>query len=220
MTVADIHIHTTYSADSSITPAALLQRAEKIGLDIVCITDHNVFEENIGVESLKNADKKPLLIRGVEIDTSNSELIIFGLTKDFWKELRSNMDLLPSVEKVIKAVSEFGGVAIWPHPFRDYTVTHYDTEYKKFHGVKIMEGMNGKNSTEENLAAIKYAKENGYKATGGSDAHQIADIGKCLTLFKNEIRTEKEFISALKNSDYIPITYNDFKGKDLSLFTF
>lgn len=220
MTVADIHTHTTYSPDSTIAPEQLLQRAQKIGLDIICITDHSLFEENVGIEGLRGKNKRPLLIRGVELDTSNGELIIFGLKDDFWKDLLKDMEVLPPVEKVIKAVNKFNGVALWSHPFRSYTVTHYDTDYKKIPGVDILEGMNGKNNKEENLSAIEYATANGYRITGGSDAHKVSDIGKCLTLFKEDIRTEKEFIRALKTSSYIPITYEDFKGKDISLITF
>jgi len=220
MTVADIHVHTTYSPDSTITPEELWQRAQKIGIDIICVTDHSAFDENVGIESLKSRGKKPLLIRGIELDTTNSELIIFGLKNNFWKELINDMGVVPPVEKVIKAVNEFNGVAIWSHPFRDYTVIHYDTDFKKIHGVNILEGLNGKNSKEENRTAMEYAKEYGYKITGGSDAHNVHDIGKCLTLFKEDVRTEEEFIHALKSSDYVPITYEDFKGKDLNLITF
>ena len=215
MTVADLHIHTIYSPDSVITPQALLKRAQKLGLDIICITDHSVFEDNMELETLKTLSKKPLIIRGVELATDNGEILIFGLKDDFWKKQMKGMEVLPSTTKVIEAVHNFGGVAIWAHPFREFNVMHYDIEYARFKGINILEGLNGRNSAQENLEAADYAKANNYKIVGGSDAHKASDIGKCLTLFKEKIHTEEEFIHALKRSNYIPITLEDFLGKDL-----
>jgi len=167
------------------------------------------------LETLKTLSKKPLIIRGVELATDNGEILIFGLKDDFWKKQMKGMEVLPSTTKVIEAIHNFGGVAIWAHPFREFNVIHYDTEYARFKGISILEGLNGRNNEQENLESTNYAKANNYKIVGGSDAHKVSDIGKCLTLFKEKIRTEEEFIHALKRSNYIPITLEDFLGKDL-----
>jgi len=215
MTTADLHIHTTFSPDSVITPMALLKRAQKLGIDIVCITDHSIFENNIELETLKTLSKKPLIIRGVELATDNGEILIFGLKNDFWRKLLKGMEVLPPIAKVIEAVNEFNGVAIWAHPFRSYNVIHYNTDYSNFKGINILEAINGRNNSTENNEAIDYAKKSNYRMVGGSDAHKPSDIGKALTLFKENIRTEEEFITALKRSSYMPITLEDFLGKDL-----
>ncbi len=215
MTVADLHTHTTYSPDSVLTPQALLKRAQKLGIDIVCITDHSIFEANMELEALRSMYKKPLIIRGVELATDNGEILIFGLKNDFWKKDMKGMEALPSTSKVIEAVRDFNGVAIWAHPFRKYNMIHYDTDYSRLKGITIMEGLNGRNSEQENLSAINYSKQHNYKIVGGSDSHKVSDIGKCLTLFKDKIRSEEEFIHALKRSSYMPITLEDFLGKDL-----
>jgi len=216
MTTADLHIHTTFSPDSVITPVSLLKRAQKLGIDIVCITDHSIFEDNIELETLKALCKKPLVIRGVELATDNGELLIFGLKNDFWRKILKGMQVLPSTVEVIEAVNKFNGVAIWAHPFRYYNVVHYNTDYSSFKGIQILEAVNGRNNTTENNDAIDYAKRNKYKMIGGSDAHKPSDIGRSLTLFKEDIKTEEEFIAALKNSSYMPITLEDFLGKDLN----
>ncbi|MEI6079351.1 MAG: PHP domain-containing protein [bacterium] len=218
MTVADIHTHTTYSPDSVITPEELIDRTQRLGIDIVCITDHSIFEESIGIENFITRNKSPLVIRGVELATDNGELLIFGLKNDFWKPLIKGMEFLPPVEKVISAVNSFNGVAIWAHPFRRHNVMHYNTEYKTFHGVRIMETLNGHNNDTENGNAFVYAKEHNFKMTGGSDAHVPSELGRTLTLFKETIQTEEEFISALKTSEYRPIKYSEFKGRELGSF--
>ena len=38
---ADLHVHTTYSKDSLITPKDLIYYAKKRGLNAVAVTDHN-----------------------------------------------------------------------------------------------------------------------------------------------------------------------------------
>lgn len=216
MTTADIHTHTTYSLDSIIRPQELVGSAERAGIDIVCITDHSIFDENVGLESFNRKNKKPLVIRGVELATSNGELIIFGLKKNFWDELKNDMEILPPINAVIAEVNSFNGVAIWAHPFREYNVINYNTDYKSYTGVNIMETLNGRNSKKENSTARDYAQKHGFKMLGGSDAHRPGDVAKTLTLFKDNIETEAEFIHALKTSDYIPISYQEFKGKDLN----
>jgi len=215
MTIADLHIHTIYSPDSVITPQELLKRSQSLGLDIVCITDHSIFEDNIELETLKTASKKPLIIRGVELATDNGEILIFGLKDDFWKKLTKGMEILPPTAKVLDAVNDFNGVAIWAHPFRKYNMVNYNTDYSNFKKINIMETFNGRNDEQENSRATTYAKEHNYRMIGGSDAHKPSDIGKCLTLFKEKLKSEDDFISALKRSNYMPITLSDFLGKDL-----
>ena len=41
MSKADLHIHTTYSWDGMMTPAAALNAAHMAGLDVIAITDHD-----------------------------------------------------------------------------------------------------------------------------------------------------------------------------------
>ncbi|MEI6093400.1 MAG: PHP domain-containing protein [bacterium] len=218
MTIADLHTHTTYSSDSVLTPEELVQRARRLDIDILCITDHNVFEESIGIESLNIKNKKPLIIRGVELATDNGELLIYGLKNNFWKELISGMQILPSAEKVISAVKSFDGVCLWAHPFRKHNVMHYNIDYKNFKDVSIIESLNGHNNEFENNMALDYANKHGFKITGGSDAHSLGEVGRKLTLFKETIRTEEEFLSALKTSEYLPITFEEFKSKEVASF--
>ena len=216
MTIADLHIHTTYSPDSLIEPSKLYDRAKKLGLDVICITDHNIFEESIGIESIQNPGQKPVVIKGVELSTDAGEILVFGLKNNFWKKTIKGFDVLPSIKKVLSEVEDFNGVAIWAHPFRDYIVRHYGSDLKKFEQIQIIEALNGGNADDENESALAYAKQNDYSVVGGSDAHSLKEVGRSLTLFKDDIECESDLISALKNSRYIPISFSDFRSKDLS----
>lgn len=206
MTVCDIHIHTNFSLDSSIDIEKLIKRSKKLKLDIICITDHNIYEENESIEYYNTKDG-PLIVRGVELNTKQGEVLIFGLENNFWKEN------YPDLREVLEKVKAFNGVAIWAHPFRNYDLLK--TNFLDF-DINIMETLNGANSSDLNQDADNFAKKYNFKSVGGSDAHSIKSVGRSLTLFKNKITCVDDFIKELKEKSYIPITLDDYKSKDLS----
>lgn len=62
----DLHLHTTAS-DGSLTPAALLDRAQSCGIDVLAITDHDTIAGVL--EAQRYADSNPatpILVTGVE----------------------------------------------------------------------------------------------------------------------------------------------------------
>jgi len=212
MTIADLHIHTYFSSDSIIYPDKLLKKALKEKLDIVCITDHNIFEESSSLDAYINR-KKPLIIKGVELTTSNGDILIFGLKNNFWLDFQDYIK--PDINKVLNEVHLFNGVAIWAHPFRGYTEHLYNTNYKIFNDFKILEAINGRNLNLENDKAKNFALKNNYKTVGGSDSHSVAGIASAVTIFKDNINNELEFINALKHGIYKPLTYNEYISYDL-----
>ncbi|MBK7994444.1 MAG: PHP domain-containing protein [Blastocatellia bacterium] len=42
--IIDLHIHTIYSQDSLIAPEDLIEQAISVGLDAVCVMEHNSFQ--------------------------------------------------------------------------------------------------------------------------------------------------------------------------------
>jgi len=213
MTVADLHIHTYFSSDSIIYPDKLIKKAQKEKLDIICITDHNIFEESSALDACISITKSPLIIKGVELSTSNGDVLIFGLKNNFWLDFKDTIK--PDIKEVLKEVQLFNGVAIWAHPFRGYTEHLYNTKYTDYNDFKILEAVNGRNLNLENDKAKKFAELNNYKITGGSDSHSIAGLASAVTIFKDKIKSTEEFINALKNSIYKPLTYNEYISFDL-----
>ncbi|MFD2116924.1 PHP domain-containing protein [Paenibacillus yanchengensis] len=83
---ADLHMHTTAS-DGILTPAELVQAAEKTSLSAIAITDHDTV---FGVkEAIKIASKQLVIIAGVEISTvfQQTEIHILGYFIDVDNEL-------------------------------------------------------------------------------------------------------------------------------------
>ena len=97
----DLHIHSVLSpcADLLMTPANIIKQAEKIGLDIIAITDHNS-AKNIesALEIAKNS--KVIVIPGMEVETSE-EIHLLSFFPDLekinkWEKIVYNN--LPKIE--------------------------------------------------------------------------------------------------------------------------
>ena len=76
---ADLHLHTCLSpcADNQMQPAAIVEQAAKVGLDMIAICDHNS-AENVAAVAEAAAGTELAVIAGVEI-TSAEEVHILGL---------------------------------------------------------------------------------------------------------------------------------------------
>ena len=48
-------------------------------------------------------------------------------------------------------------------------------------------------------------------ATGGSDAHEVSEVGRYATRFFDEIKSEQDFIKALKKGSYSPADIQNVK---------
>ena len=72
----DLHVHTTYSYDSLITPKELIFYAKRCGLDGVAVTDHDRI--NGALKIAKETDF--LIVPGIEISSLNGHII--GLNVD------------------------------------------------------------------------------------------------------------------------------------------
>jgi hypothetical protein len=72
--------------------------------------------------------------------------------------------------------------------------------------------MNGKVTDKENRFASNVAESLGFPATGGSDAHEVAEVGVYATRFSADIRSETELIQALKSKEYAPVAFRSGKN--------
>jgi predicted metal-dependent phosphoesterase TrpH len=108
MGLTDLHIHSTYSDDATTTVRGILRQAADIGLDVICITDHDQIRGSL--EAREMASKYNMeAIPGAEVSTSEGHLLGLFIEK------------LPppglSVVETLLRIGEQGGIAIAPHPF-------------------------------------------------------------------------------------------------------
>ncbi len=72
---ADLHVHTTYSKDSLITPKDLIYYAKKRGLNAVAVTDHNQLEGAYKIA--KETDF--LIIPGMEVSSADGHIVALNV---------------------------------------------------------------------------------------------------------------------------------------------
>ena len=76
-----------------------------------------------------------------------------------------------------------------------------------FDYVDAVEVLNGKVTEKENDFASRVTDGLGLPGTGGSDAHEVAEVGMYATEFYAEIKNEQDLIAALKDGACSPVVF-------------
>ncbi|MEW5830013.1 MAG: PHP domain-containing protein [Chloroflexota bacterium] len=104
---ADLHIHTIYSWDGTMTPAGALKAAANAGLDVIAVTDHDDLRATFEARDL--AGRYGLeVIPGIEISTRDGHLLALFIEKMVPAGL-------PLIETLLRIGGE-DGLAVVPHP--------------------------------------------------------------------------------------------------------
>jgi len=206
--VIDLHVHTASASPcSSAQVDQLIEEAKRIGLDGICLTDHNHVWDPEAVEKLKRRHSF-LILRGNEITTDQGDMLVFGLENEITGIIK--------LEELRKQVLEVGGFMIVAHPFRGFLIFNTDqlglTPEKAmkrglFKYVDAVEVLNSKVTKNENNLAAEVALQLGLNKTGGSDAHEVSEVGVYATRFLGEVNDEKSLIAALKKGEYEPVIF-------------
>lgn len=71
----DFHIHSDYSADGKQTLEDIINRSQKLGLDIIAITDHDSLKvyDDLYDYLVKNNLETPIIVPGVEFTVENND---------------------------------------------------------------------------------------------------------------------------------------------------
>jgi len=194
----DLHIHTApLSACSYINPQELIQKARRLKLDGICLTEHQVVWNRAEVDRL--AEEGGIRIfRGNEFTTNQGDILVFG----FYEDIKELLILQELREKVTAA----GGYMIAAHPFRGFKTfgigqlqmtVEQASKRKMLQLVDAVEVGNGKLAPDENEMARKVAEKLGLPGTGGSDAHRVDEIATWVTDFEKDIEDENELLQEL-----------------------
>jgi predicted metal-dependent phosphoesterase TrpH len=193
---ADLHIHTTYSYDSSCTVSAVLEwAANSTDLNVLAITDHDAMG---GVEeAMRRAPAYGLeIIPGCEITTREGHLLSYFLERPVPAGL--------SLHETVIRVGEQGGLCVAAHPTALFV---HGMRAKAIRSVlddpdarKVLIGIETWNTglfyLKSNLGAQKLNAELGLAATGGSDSHVFWTVGYGYTEFQGktaaDVRTALE----------------------------
>jgi predicted metal-dependent phosphoesterase TrpH len=191
--VADLHMHTSWSHDCSIDPAALVDHAEAEGLGAIAVTDHNVFGG--ALETVELARGRDLIvIPGEEVKTDRDGEVI-GLF------LREEIPRGMSFADTVAAIREQGGVVYVPHPFdRMHSIPAPATLHRHLPEIDVFEVYNARLLFDTyNDEALRFARKYGLLQGAGSDAHVLQGVGTG-ALRLRRFDGPEEFLLALRTA--------------------
>ncbi|AMK12331.1 PHP domain-containing protein [Pseudodesulfovibrio indicus] len=193
----DLHVHSTCSQCSVLRPGEILAHARAMGLDGVCITDH----DTMAVRSQLREGFQPdglLVIVGMEYATPQGDYLVFG-----------NLDSLPGglgAEPLLERVRSLGGAVVSAHPCR--TLRPADPAVLAGGLCSAAEVENGRNSRAENLLGLRLAVRHGLSQVAGSDAHTLEELGRCPTRFSVPVASAADLADALNRGLCRPFSEN------------
>jgi len=183
---ADFHIHTTFSADSAISPKTLVEQLVlHPSLKVAAVTDHDSVDGIRSVRELASAYPDILIIPGVEISTPRGDIVLLGteeLPPKPW-----------SVENVIDFAKDNSCVSVAAHPYRDFGIGDYAQNCK----IDAIEVLNGNSLYSANKQAYELAKSLGLPGVAGSDAHKPSELYAVYTEVKASLDID-DILAAIK----------------------
>jgi predicted metal-dependent phosphoesterase TrpH len=178
---ADLHIHTTFS-DGMATVPAVLEAANRAGLDLIAITDHDRVDSG-----LYGRDLGPRygvgVIPGCEISTADGHLLALFVERP----VRPGLPL----EETVLRVGNQGGLCVAAHPTARWV--------HSLGSRRIMEALADPDVAEvlvglevynfglpvltQNRSALELSEATGLARLANTDSHLLWTIGLCATEF-------------------------------------
>lgn len=180
----DLHVHTTYSKDSVITPKDLVKYAKKHGLNAVAVTDHNTLDGAYKIA--KETDF--LVIPGMEVSSSDGHIVALNV-----KELiPRGLSAVETVNRIHKA----GGIAIACHPYASFKGCLRDNVSSAFDAIETVNAraFPFKRSVKQ---AEEKARSLSLPRVGGTDAHYGPQIGCGYTVIEAEEPTVESVLKGI-----------------------
>ena len=199
---ADLHIH-SLASDGVSSVAEILEHAQRVGLNVIAITDHERVDAAHAARAMAEARGLDIeVIVGEEITTRGGHLVALFIDKRIkpWGSLKSS----------IARVHEQGGLAIVAHPLVPYPLCASGKSIRKlldeadatFHpdAIEALNPTTG--ATRWGARVPAFVTEVGVAAVGSSDAHRAEDVGHVVTTFA---RPDALPICATRSSSARPI---------------
>jgi predicted metal-dependent phosphoesterase TrpH len=183
---ADFHIHTTFSADSVISPKTLVEQLVlHPSIKVAAVTDHDSVDGIRSVRELALAYPDILIVPGVEISTPRGDIVLLGTE-----------ELPPKpwcVENLIDFAKDNGCVSVAAHPYRDFGIGDYAQNCR----IDAIEVLNGNSLYSANKQAYELAKSLGLPGVAGSDAHKPSELYAVYTEVKASLDVD-DILAAIK----------------------
>ena len=206
----DLHTHSyPQSDDSFMSVDELIEGSKSLGLDGICLTDHDNFWTAGEIRDLSRKHDF-LVIPGCEINTEAGHVLVFGLTQYEFG--------MHKLEFLQASVERAGGVLIAAHPYRRRFLeepaerpgireemlerARGDEFFQMCQGI---EALNGRGLAIQNEFSLELGGLLNTNMTAGSDAHKVEQIGTVATEFKGPVSCLKDLIKELREGRYHPV---------------
>lgn len=198
--IIDLHFHTEkYSPCSKINLEDGLKKAKLMGLDAICITEHDIIANYLNIADLEKKYHIKIFV-GTEIYTLDGDILCYGID--------NIPDSKISASELTAYVNSKGGATIAAHPFRNNN-RGIKNKIADLPHLDAVEAFNGNTSYENNMKAYDISQANHIPITGSSDCHKLDNIGIYATEFsENEINTSIELAKELRNKNFTPVKYD------------
>lgn len=211
-TVVDMHFHSRFS-DGLNRVRSIAKRAGKLGIG-VAITDHNAIEGAIRMDRYGDI----LSIPGIEVTSwEGAHLLVYfydipTLTRFYESDIRPFMggsvmrSLSIDMREIILRARKFKCLILFPHPYSAvYTgvcnpMIALDHQERLLGMVDGVEVINAGNVKKWNLQCAVLGFNLGKSMTGGSDGHNLFQMGKAVT-YADCPPTRADFLDAVKKGE-------------------
>lgn len=206
----DMHSHSTDASDDAggtvegYLKWIVARRKRGYLIDGLVLTEHRQFDPAVSYAALAE-QYDVVVLRGAELETDTGHVLVYGINETFTQQFDLSSVALPSAE-VFRCARESGGFAVGAHAGRPSIglAEHVSNGHTLEH-VEAIEVLNGGSSDAENSLASKLAEQHELSCIGGSDAHYVSAIGRCMTAFAQPVTTIEMLVEELVRGDYFPV---------------
>lgn len=189
----DFHTHTAWS-DGSLSPFGVVRQADRRGLDVVAVTEHNTVWPSRFARWYANGTTRPLTVTGEEVTTARFHVIAVGIEQTVSPD--------QSLEEVIAAIHAQHGAAIVAHPVSHYWPTVLPLR-ERFDAAEVMHPIAYAERNAEwrwaDMVRFHEEAKTPLGAIGSSDYHWMSVLGVCRTLvFVREPVTQESVVDAIR----------------------
>jgi len=154
-----------------------------------------------------------VVVPGIEVNTDFGHTLVFGLERFVFGMHR--------LADLVRLVGETGGAMVGAHPYRrqlpfelrdsgDWSGALEQTlRNESYAHVSAIETYNGRGTNRQNEFSLEVCQRLGLAATAGSDAHELADVGRCATEFEAPISGLADLIAELRAGRCKPVALRE-----------
>jgi predicted metal-dependent phosphoesterase TrpH len=191
---ADFHAHTRFS-DGFLSPFDLVLQAERRGLDVLAVTEHNITFPALLARWFSRRVGGPTILVGEEVTTRRYHMIGVGLT--------DRVDASTTLGEQLAAIHQQGGISIAAHPVAHFQPA-FNAELAHVDAAELMHPLaygnrGGGWRWGEMRDFYQQALASGHRLTaiGSSDYHFGSVLGLCRTLVFAEDESDDAVMRAL-----------------------